>query len=53
MGYTQKSRISVSEQPHAFQEIPFHSQKVTVWCGFTGDFIVGPYIFQIITQAGA
>lgn len=49
---TQNSRIWASEQPHAVEEIPLHPQKLTVWCGFTADFIIGPYFFEIITQAG-
>ena len=48
---TQNSRISTSEQPHAVQEIPFYPQRLTVWCGFTADFIIRPYFFEIITQA--
>ena len=25
---------------------PLHDQKVTVWCGFTVDFILDPYFFE-------
>ena len=49
---TQNSRIWASEQSHAVQEIPPHPQKLTVWCGFTAGFIIGPYFFEIIPQAG-
>ncbi|GBL81301.1 hypothetical protein AVEN_143618-1 [Araneus ventricosus] len=30
------------------QLLPLHSQKVTVWCGFTAAFIVGPFFFEQI-----
>ena len=49
---TLNSRIWASKQPHVVQEIQHHSQKLTVWCGFTAVFIIGPYFFEIIPQAG-
>ena len=48
---TQNSRIWASEQPHAVQEIPLHPTKLTVWCGFTADFILRSYFFGTFTQA--
>ena len=38
--------IWASENPHAFSETPLHDQKITVWCGFTSNFIIGPYFYQ-------
>ncbi|GBM70914.1 hypothetical protein AVEN_97453-1 [Araneus ventricosus] len=35
------------------QPLPLHSQKVTVWCGFTAAFIVGPLFFEEIGPSGA
>lgn len=32
--------------PHAILPQPLHSPKLTVWCGFTANFIIGPYFFQ-------
>ena len=49
---TQNSRIWAYEEPHAVEEIPLHPPKLTVWCSFTADFIIGPYFFEIITEAG-
>ena len=43
-------RIWTSQNPHAIQEI--HPEKVTVWCGFTAKFIIGPYVFEEITAKG-
>ncbi|GBM50112.1 hypothetical protein AVEN_242251-1 [Araneus ventricosus] len=34
------------------QPLPLHSQKVTVWCGFTAAFIVGPFFFEEIGPSG-
>ncbi|GBM51964.1 hypothetical protein AVEN_194259-1 [Araneus ventricosus] len=34
------------------QPSPLHSQKVTVWCGFTATFIVGPFFFEEIGPSG-
>ncbi|XP_035211886.1 uncharacterized protein LOC118186018 [Stegodyphus dumicola] len=33
-------------------EIPLNSPKVTVWCGFTDEFVIGPFFFEIITPIG-
>ena len=49
---THNCRIWASENSHAFQEIPLHSPKVTVWCGFTSSFIIGPYFFEENTPTG-
>ena len=32
--------------PRVYTDKPLHSPKVTVWCGFTGSFIIGPFFFE-------
>ncbi|GFV35673.1 uncharacterized protein TNCV_1892831 [Trichonephila clavipes] len=49
---THNCRIWDTENPRTFQEIPLHSQKVTVWCGFTATFILGPFFFKETTRNG-
>ena len=49
---THNCRVWTTENPHAFVEIPLHQPKVTVWCGFTADFIIGPFFFEEVTQTG-
>jgi len=39
---TQNFRIWAKENPNISQSLPLHSPKVTVWCGFTAEFVVGP-----------
>ncbi|GFS48265.1 uncharacterized protein TNCV_2296521 [Trichonephila clavipes] len=39
---THNCLILDTENPRTFQENPLHSPKVTVWCGFTATFILGP-----------
>lgn len=34
------------QNPHRIIETPLHDTKVTVWIGFTSDFIIGPYFFE-------
>ncbi|KFM77080.1 hypothetical protein X975_13612, partial [Stegodyphus mimosarum] len=43
---TQNSRIWASEQPHTVHEIPLKCPKVTVWCGFTAEFVIGSFFFD-------
>ncbi|GBL82323.1 hypothetical protein AVEN_252486-1 [Araneus ventricosus] len=50
---TQNCRISARENPFQMQPLPLHSQKVTVWCGFTAAFIVGPFFFEEIGPSGS
>ncbi|GBN89412.1 hypothetical protein AVEN_148120-1 [Araneus ventricosus] len=40
------------ENPFQMQPLPVHSQKVTVWCGFTTAFIVGHFFFENIVPSG-
>ncbi|GFX25433.1 uncharacterized protein TNCV_1424171 [Trichonephila clavipes] len=49
---THNCRIWDTENPRTFQEIPLHSPKVTVWCGFTATFILGPLFFEETTRNG-
>ncbi|GFV11487.1 uncharacterized protein TNCV_1413641 [Trichonephila clavipes] len=49
---THNCRIWDTENPRTFQEIPLHSPKVTVWCGFTATFILGPFFFEETTRNG-
>ncbi|GBO39884.1 hypothetical protein AVEN_501-1 [Araneus ventricosus] len=48
----QNCRIRARENPFQMQPLPLHSQKVTVWCGFTAAFIVGPLFFEEIDHSG-
>lgn len=49
---TQNCRIWGSTNPHAMQQQPLHSPYVTAWCGFTANFILGPYFFEDVTRNG-
>ncbi|GFX12557.1 uncharacterized protein TNCV_3156781 [Trichonephila clavipes] len=49
---THNCHIWDTENPRTFQEIPLHSPKVTVWCGFTATFILGPFFFEETTRNG-
>ena len=40
------SRIWSHENPHQIQEKPLHSPRVTVWCGISAGFVLGPYFFE-------
>ena len=39
-------RIWAANTPHACVQEPLHSLKVTVCCGFTAYFIIGPYFYE-------
>lgn len=43
---TQNCRIWATENPRATNPVPLHPAKVTVWCGFTASFMIGPYFFE-------
>lgn len=43
---TRNCRIWAANNPHAYMQEPLHSPKVTVWCGFTASFIIGPYFYE-------
>ena len=38
--------VSFGKCPCIFQYISLHTLKVTVWCGFTASFIIGPIFFE-------
>lgn len=42
----QNFRYWASENPRQLHEKPLHSDKLTVWCGISRNFIIGPYFFQ-------
>ena len=43
---TWNTRIWASRNPHAATEIPLHSPKLTVWMGFSRNFLLEPYFFE-------
>ena len=49
---THNCRICDTKNPRTFQEIPLHSPKVTVWCGFMATFIIGSCFFEENTRNG-
>ncbi|GBN93660.1 hypothetical protein AVEN_24970-1 [Araneus ventricosus] len=49
---TQNCRIWTRGNPFQMQPLPLHSQKVTVWCGFTAAFIFGPLFLEEIGPSG-
>ena len=36
--------------PHDVLAPPLHDEKVSVWCGITCTFILGPYFFKEVTD---
>ena len=42
---TQNSRMRGSTKPLVVLQRPLNFVYVTLWCGFTSTFIVGPYLF--------
>ena len=38
--------FGVHENPRQIVEKPLHSRKVTVWCAFFANGIIGPYFFE-------
>ncbi|GBM14879.1 hypothetical protein AVEN_28603-1 [Araneus ventricosus] len=45
-------RIWARANPFQMQPLPPNSQKVTMWCGFTAAFFVGPFFFKEIGPSG-
>ena len=43
---THNSRIWATSNPREYATKPIHSPHVTVWCGFTASFVVGPFFFE-------
>ena len=44
--HTYNCRIWTTENPLETLPVPLHPAKITVWCGFIGSFILGPYFFE-------
>lgn len=38
-------QIWSAENPRAILQKPLHDQKLTVWIGFTAEYLIGPYFF--------
>ncbi|GFT87757.1 uncharacterized protein TNCV_4001031 [Trichonephila clavipes] len=49
---THNCRIWESDNSHSTLQVPLHSPKVTVWCGFSATFILGPYFFEELGAGG-
>ncbi|GFW30315.1 uncharacterized protein TNCV_3850861 [Trichonephila clavipes] len=49
---THNCRIWESDNPHSTLQVPLHSSKVTMWCGFSASFILGPYFFEELGAGG-
>ncbi|GFU79343.1 uncharacterized protein TNCV_2138661 [Trichonephila clavipes] len=49
---THNCRIWETYNPHYTLRVPLHSPKVTVWCGFSASFILGPYFFEELGAGG-
>ncbi|GFY22565.1 uncharacterized protein TNCV_2178261 [Trichonephila clavipes] len=49
---THNCRIWESNNPHSTLQVPLHSPKITVWCGFSAYFILGPYFFEELGAGG-
>ena len=48
-----KNCVHWAEQnPHDVVALPLYDAKVTVWCGITSTFILGPYFFEETTVDG-
>ena len=41
-GINTRNRNQAVNNPYASVQEPLHLPKVTVWCGFTASFIIGP-----------
>lgn len=52
-GYVNKQNFRHwgSENPHITEVRPLHPQRVTAWCGISGDVIAGPYWFNQTVNA--
>lgn len=42
----QNCRIWATENPRAYQEVSSYPQRVSVWCGFWSQGVIGPYFFE-------
>ncbi|GFX43514.1 uncharacterized protein TNCV_4875341 [Trichonephila clavipes] len=46
---TQNFRKWRTSPPNIRHQQPLHSDYVTAWCGFTAEFILGPFFFETLT----
>lgn len=44
--------IWTDQRPYVTVEKPLHDEYVSVWCGFSAEFIIGPYFFEEPTEHG-
>lgn len=49
---THNCRIWGSSPPTNVHEVPLHSERVTAWCGFTANFLIGPFFFEELGPQG-
>ncbi|GFV27253.1 uncharacterized protein TNCV_3459481 [Trichonephila clavipes] len=49
---THSCRIWETDNPHSTLQVPLYSPKVTVWCGFSASFILGPYFVEELGAGG-
>ncbi|GFX41855.1 uncharacterized protein TNCV_389681 [Trichonephila clavipes] len=49
---SQNCRIWDTSSPNIQHQHPVYSHYVTVWCGFTADFILEPFLFETLTPHG-
>ena len=49
---SQNSYIWGSALPYVVHECSLHSDYISVWYGFTADFILGPFFFEQNTSLG-
>ena len=47
---SQNCRVWGSERPYVVHERSLYSDYITVWCGFTVDFILGSFFFEQYTS---
>jgi transposase len=43
---TKNCVVWADQNPHRLHSRPLFSPRITVWCGFTSNFILGPYFFE-------
>ena len=42
----QNTRLWLSKKPEIRSQVPLHSEKVTVWCGFNAKKVFGPFFYE-------
>ena len=46
----QNTRLWLSKKPEIRSQVPLHSEKVTVWCGFNAKQVFGPFFMKTQKQ---